>query len=289
MAIVINSAWDAQQYYKEREEARKHINSAWDAQVFFETYGGSGHSGNWGSHEWSKRNSGNSYVYSPFTRSWSLTSLSDFNTSSFTSSGLNSGISFSSGSTGSVSQAGAVNSAKDAASDNKTSAEKEYIDIEFNTLTGDVELIPTKNNLKITSGCTINFRGIGKYLSGLYFVSEVKHRIDKDNGYSMTVTLLKNGFGDSLKSSYSNISPASDSRSDVVDTSSNVVNSKIKVGDRVKIVGDDAIYSNAHEGVKVPNWVKEQVLTVDSISEDGGRARLNPIWSWTYIKYLKLV
>lgn len=288
MAIVINSAWDAQQYYKEREEARKHINSAWDAQVFYETYGGNGKMGNWGSHEWSKRNSGNSYVYSPFTRSWSLTSLSDFNTSSFTSSGLSSGISFNSGSTGSVSQAGAVNSEKDAASDSKTSAEKEYIDIEFNTLTGDVELIPTKNNLKITSGCTVNFRGLGKYLSGLYFVSEVKHKIDKDNGYSMTVTLLKNGFGDSLKSAYSNISPASDSRSDAVDTSSNVVNNKIKVGDKVKIVGD-AIYSNAHEGVKVPNWVKEQVLTVDSISEDGGRARLSPIWSWTYIKYLKLV
>ena len=125
-------------------------------------------------------------------------------------------------------------------------------------------------------------------MSGLYFVSEVKHKIDKDNGYSMTVTLLKNGFGDSLKSAYSNISPASDSRSDAVDTSNNVVNNKIKVGDKVKIVGD-AIYSNAHEGVKVPNWVKEQVLTVDSISEDGGRARLSPIWSWTYIKYLKLV
>ena len=42
MAIVINSAWDAQQYYKEREEARKHINSASDAQYFYETYGGNG-------------------------------------------------------------------------------------------------------------------------------------------------------------------------------------------------------------------------------------------------------
>lgn len=290
MAIVINSAWDAQQFYKEKEEARKHINSQWDAQVFYETYGGNGHAGNWGSSEWAKKRSGTSYVYSPATRSWQQTSLSNFSTSSFTSKSLGSGgVSFSGGSTGSISQAGAVNSAKDASTDSKTSAEKEYIDIEFNTLTGDVELIPTKNSLKIKSGCTINFRGIGKYLSGLYFVSEVKHKIDKDGGYSMTISLLKNGFGDTLKSSSPVISPVNESRTEEVDTSDNVVNNKIKVGDKVKIVGDDAVYSNAHDGVKVPNWVKEQILTVDAISTDGGRARLNPIWSWTYIKYLKLV
>ena len=228
-------------------------------------------------------------MYSPALKSWEMTSLSDFSTASFTSSNLSSGISFSGGSTGSVSQAGAVNSLKDASTDSKTDAEKEYIDIEFNTLTGDVELIPTKNNLKITSGCTINFRGIGKYLSGMYFVTEVKHKIDKDGGYTMSVSLLKNGFGDGLKSESPVISPAKDSRVDTVDTSNNVVNNKIKIGDKVKIVGDNAIYSNAHEGVKVPNWVKEQVLTVDALSEDGGRARLNPIWSWTYVKYLKLV
>ena len=52
MAIVINSQWDAQQFYKQKEEARRHINSQWDAQQFYETYGGNGHSGNWGSHEW---------------------------------------------------------------------------------------------------------------------------------------------------------------------------------------------------------------------------------------------
>ena len=62
-----------------------------------------------------------------------------------------------------------------------------------------------------------------------------------------------------------------------------------KVGDKVKIVGDNATYANAYDGVKVPNWVKQQVLTVDAISSDGNRARVNPIWSWTYVKYLKLV
>ena len=295
MGIVINSQWDAQQFYKEKEEARKHINSAWDAQQYYQTYGGNGQSGNWGSKEWYAQKYGNAYVYSPATRCWSLTALPSFNTSSFKTSSISSGsgISFKGGSSGSVSQAGATNTSKDAATSSKTAAEKEYIDIEFNTLTGDIELIPTKNNLKIVVGSTINLNGVGKYLSGLYFVSEIKHRIDKDSGYTMSMTLFKNGFGESLKSSAvigsSATSPAADGRADTIDTSGNVVNSRIKVGDKVRIVGDDAIYSNAHEGAKVPNWVKEQTLTVDAISEDGGRARLNPIWSWTYVKYLKLV
>ena len=122
-------------------------------------------------------------------------------------------------------------------------------------------------------------------------MSEVKRNIDKDNGLTMTATLLKNGFGDSLKNknNISEPSPAQDGRAETVDISSNVVTSRIKVGDKVKIIGDEAIYSNAHEGVKVPNWVKNQILTVDALSEDGERARLNPIWSWTYVKYLQLV
>ena len=295
MAININSAWDAQQFYKEKEEARKHINSAWDAQQYYQTYGGNGHTGNWGSREWSVQQYGNAYVYNPAKHCWSLFALPPFNTSSFKSSkiGAGKGISFKGGGLGAISQAGATNSSKDASTSSKTAAEKEYIDIEFNTLTGDIELIPTKTNLKIKVNNTVNLKGVGKYLSGLYFVSEIKHRIDKDGGYSMTMTLFKNGFGDSLKSSAvldSGVtSPANDGRADVVDTTENVVTSKIKVGDKVKIVGDNATYANAYDGVKVPNWVKQQVLTVDAISSDGNRARVNPIWSWTYVKYLKLV
>lgn len=290
MAIVINSAWDAQCYYRDREEARKHINSAWDAQLFYETYGGNGQSGNWGSAEWvNRQNRGDgAYIYDPASRQWVKSSLSSFNVDDFKESLEIDDISFSGGSLDTVSQSGAVDPNADANSDSKADAEKEYIEIEFNTLTGDVELIPTKNNLKITAGCTVYLRGVGMYLSGLYFVSEIRSTIDKDNGYSMSITLYKNGFGESLKNP-SVISPMYDNREDTIDISDNIVNNKIKVGDKVKIVGDDAVYSNMHEGVKVPKWVKEQILTVDALSEDGKRARLNPIWSWTYIKYLQLV
>ena len=67
------------------------------------------------------------------------------------------------------------------------------------------------------------------------------------------------------------------------------VKTSFTVGDKVKIVGDDAVYSNASDGVKVPDWVKEQILTIDALSSDGTRARLNPIWSWTYTKFLQKV
>lgn len=298
MAIVINSAWDAKCFYEEKEKARRSINSAWDAQCFYETYGGNGYAGNWGSHEWAANRAslGTTYTYNSALRMWTKQGSMSFNTDSLklnlsTSKGGfsgGSGLGFSGGSGGAISQAGAVNSEKDAATDSKTGAEKEYIDVEFNTLTGDVELIPTKNNMKLKAGQTVEFRGIGKYLSGLYFIAEIKRKIDKDNGFSMTATLYKNGFGDTLKSTVSPAkSPAQDNRVEKVDTSKNTVNNKFKVGDKVKIVGDDAVYANAHDGVKVPNWVKQQVLTIDAISEDGARVRLNPIWSWTYTKFLK--
>ena len=277
MAIVINSAWDAKCFYEEKEKARRSINSAWDAQCFYETYGGNGYAGNWGSHEWAAKRAslGTTYTYNAALRMWTKQGSMSFNTDSLklnlsTSKGGfsgGSGLGFSGGSGG---------------------AEKEYIDVEFNTLTGDVELIPTKNNMKLKAGQTVEFRGIGKYLSGLYFIAEIKRKIDKDNGFSMTATLYKNGFGDTLKSTVPPAkSPAQDNRVEKVDTSKNTVNNKFKVGDKVKIVGDDAVYANAHDGVKVPNWVKQQVLTIDAISEDGARVRLNPIWSWTYTKFIK--
>lgn len=293
-------------YYKQKEQARQHINSAWDAQKFFETYGGSGYTGNWNS---PTRNAGAyGYVYNPATYNWEKKASTNYNTQSFNfnlgssplssagmpnlSSSGSSGLGFSGGSSSPVSQSGVVNSDSDASTDSKTGAEKEYIDIEFNTLTGEINLLPTKENMKLKVGDTINLKGVGKYLSGLYFISEIKRSISNDGGYTMTINVYKNGFGTSLKSNSSNSiknkPPAQSSRPTQVDTSQNVVSKAVQVGSKVNITGD-AIYSNAHEGVSVPNWVKEQELTVDEISDDGMRARLSPIFSWTYIKFLKLI
>lgn len=160
-------------------------------------------------------------------------------------------------------------------------AESEYIEVEYNTLQGELSIVPTDNSLKIKVGDTIKLKGVGKYLSGLYFVSEIKRTIGSD-GYNQTLTVIKTGFGDSLKKP---------SQTDTTTRSEEVpkTSGDFKVGDKVKIVGDDAVYSNASDGVKVPDWVKEQILTIDALSDDGTRARLNPIWSWTYTKFLQKV
>lgn len=286
MAIVINSAWDAQQFYQQREEARRHINSAWDAQQFYEIYGGNGRSGTWGSVNWAQARAaeGNAYTYNPATREWSLTSASSFSTDGFEMPELNSfsSTAFKSDSLDSISQVGVVNPQDDAATSSKTSAEKEYIEIEFNTLTGEVQVVPTSQNIKIKAGNTIELLGVGKFLSGLYFVSEVRRKISSSDGYTMSLSLFKNGFGESLKSG-----ARSGGRPTEVNTSANVVNGAIRIGSKVKIVGANAVYAHAHDGVKVPNWVKQEVHTVDAI-EDNGTVRLKEIWSWTYSKFLQL-
>lgn len=164
--------------------------------------------------------------------------------------------------------------------DSKTAAQKEYIEVEFNTLTGDLTLTSTEKSIRIKVNDTIKVEGLGKYLSGLYFVTSIKRTLNKDSGYTHTLSLLKNGFGSSLKKAQK---PVETRKTEVPKTSP-----EIKVGDSVKIVGD-AVYSNAHDGVKVPEWVKKKTLTVDGISKDGTRVRLMPIWSWTYIKYVQKV
>jgi hypothetical protein len=79
-------------------------------------------------------------------------------------------------------------------------ADKEYKEIEINTLVGDLDVVPNNKTIQIQSGDTINILGIGRYLSGLYFVNSIKRKIDNSNGYSHGLSVIKNGFaGNSLK------------------------------------------------------------------------------------------
>ena len=78
-------------------------------------------------------------------------------------------------------------------------ANKEYVEHEFFTLQGDCPLIPTLETVKIKAGDTVNCLGLGKHLSGKYFVDEVTRCIDNSDGYSHSILVQKNGFGDSLK------------------------------------------------------------------------------------------
>ena len=78
------------------------------------------------------------------------------------------------------------------------SAEKEYNNIELNTLTGALNYISTNKTIKLKAGDTVTIQGIGKYLSGDYYVQDVTRSISA-SGYSHSATLIKTDMGDSLK------------------------------------------------------------------------------------------
>lgn len=165
--------------------------------------------------------------------------------------------------------------------DSKAEADKEYIEIEFNTLVGELVVSPSKKTIRIGVNDTVEVLGIGSYLSGKYFVAGVKRTLNKDSGYSQSLTVIKNGFGDSLKRGGGSTS-TSTTRSEAVEKSA----PELKVGDSVKIVGK-AIYSNAHDGTLVPAWVKRKTLTIQQVSTDGSRVLLSPINFWTYTRYVQ--
>lgn len=227
----------------------------------------------------SNRGSSASLVYDPTTGTWVASSPANSSSQATDNSSKNSNVSTTKTTTTTTTRV--VNSNPTSKVDSKKAADKEYIEVEFNTLTGDLTLTSTEKSIRIKVNDTVKIEGLGKNLSGLYFVSSIRRTLSKDSGYTHTLSLIKNGFGNSLKKSQT----VTDTRKQQVSKTS----SKLKVGDSVKIVGANAVYSNAHDGVKVPAWVKKKTLKVDAISKDGTRVRLMPIWSWTYVKYVQKV
>lgn len=78
------------------------------------------------------------------------------------------------------------------------SVEKQYNNIEINTLSGSLSFIVTEQTIKLRAGDTVNIQGIGKYLSGSYYVQDITRQIGS-SGYSHSATLIRTDFGSSLK------------------------------------------------------------------------------------------
>lgn len=78
------------------------------------------------------------------------------------------------------------------------STEKKYNEIEVNTLKGNLNFIANDTTLKLQAGQTVRLIGIGKYLSGNYYVESISRRLDS-NGYSHTAVLVRTDFGSTLK------------------------------------------------------------------------------------------
>ena len=83
-------------------------------------------------------------------------------------------------------------------SSSKGKSEKKYNEIEYNTLELSVNFVANDKTIVIGAGDTITIKGIGKYLSGKYYVQDVTHSIST-TGYSISATCIKTDFGNSIK------------------------------------------------------------------------------------------
>ena len=81
-------------------------------------------------------------------------------------------------------------------SNTTSKAEKEYKEGE-NVLEGTLDISEARPRLKAKQ--TIRLEGLGKALTGLYFVDKVTHVFSRGSGYTQSIQVSKDGFGDSIK------------------------------------------------------------------------------------------
>lgn len=80
-----------------------------------------------------------------------------------------------------------------------TDAQTKAKKFEFKNLQGELELTPTMKNFNIVRGSTIHLTGVGKYLSGFYFVTARTVSVSSSGALTIKLKVVKTKFGDSLK------------------------------------------------------------------------------------------
>lgn len=197
-----------------------------------------------------------SYTYDPSTGEWSKSVSESSDTTSIDTKG---GDNLVSTNPDKNSSTGAV--------------EQESNSIEINTLSGSLSFIVTEETIKLKAGDTVELVGLGKYLSGLYYVQDVDRQIS-NSGYSHTATLIKTDFGKSLKLSSS--SAKEQTKGEKVESSPQADNAKrtytVKKGDTLwsianQFYGNGAQYPKIFEAnsnvISNPNIIRTgQVLVI---------------------------
>lgn len=136
------------------------------------------------------------YTYDPKTGKWKQTSNSSKDDKSKTpSSGNKSG-------SNSTSKGDNLTSSTSDSKSSTGSVEQKYNYIELNTLEGTLSYIATPSTIKLKAGDTVKIKGLGKYLSGNYYVKDVTRQVS-NNGYQHSATLIRTDFGSKLKVSTS--------------------------------------------------------------------------------------
>ena len=70
--------------------------------------------------------------------------------------------------------------------------------ITIRTLVGNLSMVPNEYSIRIVPRSTVKLNGLGKYLSGNYYVETVERTIDS-SGYSQNAVVIKSDFRNSLK------------------------------------------------------------------------------------------
>ena len=68
----------------------------------------------------------------------------------------------------------------------------------LHSLTGSLSFIPNENTIKIKPRDTIELHGLGKYLSGKYYVESIERTLSS-SGYTQTANVIKTNFRKSVK------------------------------------------------------------------------------------------
>lgn len=139
-----------------------------------------------------------SYNYDPKTGEWTKTTSNSGSSSKSSGSSSSKPSSSSKSSSSSGNKGDNLSSSSSNKNESKGSVEKKYNTIEINTLNGTLNFIVTEETIKLKAGDTVKLQGLGKYLSGDYYVKDITRQIS-NNGYSHSATLIKTDFGESLK------------------------------------------------------------------------------------------
>ena len=200
-----------------------------------------------------------SYNYDPKTGEWTKTTSNSGSSSKSSGSSSSKPSSSSKSSSSSGNKGDNLSSSSSNKNESKGSVEKKYNTIEINTLNGTLNFIVTEETIKLKAGDTVKLQGLGKYLSGDYYVKDITRQIS-NNGYSHSATLIKTDFGESLKTasktSAKKNSTKKDSTKKKVSSSSSSKSAQrtytVKKGDCLwniakKFYGNGALYTKIYD------------------------------------------
>lgn len=141
------------------------------------------------------------YYYNAETRKWEKRSVTTSSSTESSKGNIQQAKnSKSTSSSSSKKSASSSSSSKETSQTNTQDvADKEYREIEYNTLEGDLTITLSNLTHLIHVGDTVQLDGLGTNLSGLYFVSKIKRTLSGSSGYSVVLTVIKTGFNDGIK------------------------------------------------------------------------------------------